>query len=106
MKRQYKIAAIQTVSNHIVADNLKAAGELIVRAAGEGAELVALPEYFCIMGQKETDMSRRASRSRRAAPVAQAAPAAPVAPAATGAQTTAAQSRIFWPMPPRATRCG
>ena len=55
MKRQYKIAAIQTVSNHIVADNLKAAGELIVRAAGEGAELVALPEYFCIMGQKETD---------------------------------------------------
>ena len=55
MKRQYKIAAIQTVSNHVVADNLKAAGDLIARAAGDGAELVALPEYFCIMGQKETD---------------------------------------------------
>ncbi len=55
MKRQYKIAAIQTVSNHVVADNLKAAGELIARAAGDGAELIALPEYFCIMGQKETD---------------------------------------------------
>ena len=55
MKQTYKIAAIQTLSNHIVADNLKAAGELIAQAAGAGAELVALPEYFCIMGQKETD---------------------------------------------------
>ena len=55
MKRKYKIAGIQTVSTHVVADNLAAAGELIARAAGEGAELVALPEYFCIMGQKETD---------------------------------------------------
>ncbi len=55
MKRSYKIAGIQTVSTHVLADNLKAAGELIARAAGEGAELVALPEYFCIMGQKETD---------------------------------------------------
>ena len=55
MKRKYKIAGIQTLSTHVVADNLAAAGELIARAAGEGAELVALPEYFCIMGQKETD---------------------------------------------------
>lgn len=55
MARKYKIAAIQTVSSHVVADNLKAAGELIARAAGEGARLVALPEYFCIMGLKETD---------------------------------------------------
>ena len=55
MKRKYKIAGIQTVSTHVVADNLAAAGELIARAAAAGAELVALPEYFCIMGQKETD---------------------------------------------------
>ena len=55
MKRHTKIAAIQTVSSHVVADNLAAAGELIARAAGEGAELIALPEYFCIMGLKETD---------------------------------------------------
>ena len=55
MKRTSKIAAIQTVSSHVVADNLAAAGELIARAAGDGAELVALPEYFCIMGLKETD---------------------------------------------------
>ena len=44
MKRKYKIAGIQIVSTHVVADNLAAAGELIARAAGEGAELVALPE--------------------------------------------------------------
>ncbi len=55
MARKYKIAAIQTVSSHIVADNIKVAAELIARAAGEGARLIALPEYFCIMGQKETD---------------------------------------------------
>ena len=55
MTRKYKIAAIQTVSSHIIADNLKLAGELIARAAGAGAQLVALPEYFCIMGLKETD---------------------------------------------------
>ena len=55
MKRQYKIAAIQTVSTPVVADNLAMAGELIARAAGDGAELIALPEYFCIMGLKETD---------------------------------------------------
>ena len=55
MARKYKIAAIQTVSSHVVADNIKVAAELIARAAGEGARLVALPEYFCIMGQKETD---------------------------------------------------
>ena len=55
MARKYKIAAIQTVSSHIVADNIAAAGELIALAAGEGAQLIALPEYFCIMGLKETD---------------------------------------------------
>jgi len=43
------------VSTPVVADNLVAAAELIARAAGEGAQLVALPEYFCILGRKETD---------------------------------------------------
>jgi deaminated glutathione amidase len=55
MQRKTKIAALQTVSTHVVAENLKAAGALIARAAGDGAELIALPEYFCIMGLKETD---------------------------------------------------
>jgi nitrilase len=35
--------------------NLAAAGRLIVQAAAEGAQLVALPEYFCILGREETD---------------------------------------------------
>ena len=35
--------------------NLARAGELIARAAGEGAALVALPEYFCLMGARDTD---------------------------------------------------
>src|SRR5690606_24800922 len=31
------------------------AAELIAQAARSGAQLVALPEYFCIMGRKDTD---------------------------------------------------
>ncbi len=53
--RKFRVAAIQMVSTPVVADNLVAAAELIARAAGEGAQLVALPEYFCILGRKETD---------------------------------------------------
>jgi len=45
-----KVAALQMVSTPRVADNLAAAQRLVAHAAGEGAELVALPEYFCIMG--------------------------------------------------------
>lgn len=35
--------------------NLKEAERLIEIAASQGAKLVALPEYFCIMGLKDTD---------------------------------------------------
>jgi predicted amidohydrolase len=49
------IAAVQMVSGPEVAANLAVAGELIARAAGEGARLVALPEYFCILGMREGD---------------------------------------------------
>jgi nitrilase len=38
-----------------VQDNLHAAAGLIAEAAGRGAELVVLPEYFCLMGRSETD---------------------------------------------------
>ncbi|MBL8376784.1 MAG: carbon-nitrogen hydrolase family protein [Burkholderiales bacterium] len=55
MTNPARVAAIQMVSTPEVAENLAAAGELIARAAGEGAQLVALPEYFCILGRKETD---------------------------------------------------
>ena len=43
------------VSATTLAPNLARAAELIAQAAGEGAEFVALPEYFCILGRKDTD---------------------------------------------------
>ncbi len=50
-----KIAAIQMVSTPRVADNLTIARKLIAQAAGAGAKLVALPEYFCLMGHSDRD---------------------------------------------------
>ena len=49
------VAAIQMVSAPEVAPNLAAAGRLVAEAAAAGAKLVALPEYFCILGRHETD---------------------------------------------------
>ncbi|MFZ2387154.1 MAG: carbon-nitrogen hydrolase family protein [Polaromonas sp.] len=50
-----KIAAIQMVSGTSVQGNLDAARQLLAQAAVQGAELVLLPEYFCVMGLKDTD---------------------------------------------------
>ena len=50
-----KIAALQTVATPDVDRNLVTAARLIAQAAREGAELVALPEYFCLMGQRDDD---------------------------------------------------
>jgi deaminated glutathione amidase len=50
-----KLAAIQMVSGPRVDANLAAAHELLRGAAAQGAELAVLPEYFCIMGLKDTD---------------------------------------------------
>lgn len=50
-----RVAALQMVSTPSVEENLAAAAELIARAAAGGARLVALPEYFCFMGQGESD---------------------------------------------------
>jgi nitrilase len=43
------------VSGTTLDANLRAAGELIAQAAAAGAELVALPEYFCLMGVRDGD---------------------------------------------------
>ncbi len=50
-----KVAAIQMVSGVSVEANLAAAGELLAQAAGAGAELAVLPEYFCLMGSRDHD---------------------------------------------------
>lgn len=50
-----KIAALQMVSTPRVEDNLAQAEALIAEAARAGARLVALPEYFCLMGQRDDD---------------------------------------------------
>jgi deaminated glutathione amidase len=49
------VAAVQMVSRATVGPNLESAAERVAEAARAGARLVALPEYFCIMGRKETD---------------------------------------------------
>ena len=50
-----KIAAIQMVSGPDPARNLARARHWLQVAASQGAELVALPEYFCLMGLADTD---------------------------------------------------
>jgi nitrilase len=50
-----KVAAIQMVSALTVPANLESARTLIEQAAREGAELAVLPEYFCLMGQRDGD---------------------------------------------------
>ncbi|MDO8420155.1 MAG: carbon-nitrogen hydrolase family protein [Rubrivivax sp.] len=50
-----KIAAVQMVSTPDWPANRDAAARLIRQAAAAGAALVALPEYFCVMGRRDTD---------------------------------------------------
>lgn len=50
-----KMAAIQMASGPYVSANLSEAERLIEIAANQGAKLIALPEYFAIMGLKESD---------------------------------------------------
>ena len=50
-----KVAGIQMASSPQVASNLTEAERLIAIAAGQGAKIVVLPEYFCIMGVKDID---------------------------------------------------
>jgi len=50
-----RIAAVQLASGPIVKGNLNEAGRLIEMAVAQGAKLVALPEYFAIMGMRDDD---------------------------------------------------
>jgi nitrilase len=49
------VSAIQMVTSASLENNLQVAGDLIAQASAQGAQLVALPEYFCMLGKKETD---------------------------------------------------
>ena len=50
-----KVAAIQMVSAITREANLVRAHALLGQAARDGAELAVLPEYFCMMGARDTD---------------------------------------------------
>jgi deaminated glutathione amidase len=50
-----KVAALQMVSGVSVQGNLDSARALLEQAARNGAELAVLPEYFCLMGQRDGD---------------------------------------------------
>ena len=53
-----KISSIQMVSTPDLRENLSTASRLIAAATTEGAQLAVLPEYFCLMGLKDTDKVR------------------------------------------------
>lgn len=50
-----KVAAIQMVSSAVLDDNLRQAHALLQTAREQGAELAVLPEYFCLIGQRDSD---------------------------------------------------
>jgi deaminated glutathione amidase len=52
---ELNIASIQMVSTPNVIENLETASRLIRAAAHAGAQVAVLPEYFCLMGLKDTD---------------------------------------------------
>ena len=49
------VAGVQMVSATDPAANRAAAAGLIARAAEGGARVVVLPEYFCLLGRRDTD---------------------------------------------------
>jgi nitrilase len=55
---ELNIASIQMVSTPDIEVNLETASRFITEAANAGAQLAVLPEYFCLMGLKDTDKVR------------------------------------------------
>ena len=52
---QLVVAAVQMVSSPVLQENMETAKILVTQATQNGAQIVALPEYFCLMGLKDTD---------------------------------------------------
>ena len=65
---ELNIASIQMVSTPDIQENLETASRFITAAAAAGARLAVLPEYFCLMGLKDTDKVR-ARESYRSGPI-------------------------------------
>ena len=65
MSERIRIAAVQMISGPEVGPNLATAGRLVAEAAAAGARLVALPEYFPLIGA--ADGERLAAREREGA---------------------------------------
>ena len=59
MNSLYRIAAVQMVSGPDVAENLASADSLIGQAVAQGAQLVALPEYFPVIGDEGAKLRLR-----------------------------------------------
>lgn len=51
----FRVAAIQMASGPQVKANLEEASRLVALAASAGARIVVLPEYFALMGMRDTD---------------------------------------------------
>ena len=50
-----KVAALQMVSTDALDHNLSQAAALLAQASAQGAELAVLPEYFCLIGARDSD---------------------------------------------------
>ena len=59
-----RVAAVQMVSKPDVAANLRDAAALVAEAAARGAQLIALPEYFCLMGRETDKVAAREADGR------------------------------------------
>lgn len=55
LKNDLRVAAIQTVTSTDLDRNLRESADLIADAVRAGAQLIALPEYFCFMGRRDAD---------------------------------------------------
>lgn len=55
MIKHFSVAAVQMISTDIPADNMRAAQRLTQEAVSLGADLVVLPEYFCLLSPVDSD---------------------------------------------------
>ncbi len=59
MSNSVRVASIQMVSTPRVQENLDRMRDLVQQAASRGAQLVLLPEYFCLMGNEIDKVKHR-----------------------------------------------